>query len=96
MGKQSGECQKNTENAKEFETESVGTGRKRVEEVKEAEGISEGVKGLDVEQDILSAVEATTDAVKGDGTDHMKSEVHESLDDGSEKLMKLQMNSGAG
>lgn len=86
MGNSLENVRKNTENAKEFETKALERGESVVEEVKEAEGILEGVKGLDVEQDILSAVEATTDAVKGDGTDHMKSEVHESLDDGSEKV----------
>lgn len=86
MGNSLENVRKNTENAKEFETKALERGESVVEEVKEAEGILEGVKGLDVEQDILSAVEATTDAVKGDGADHMKSEVHESLDDGSEKV----------
>ena len=86
MGNSLENVRKNTENAKEFETKALERGESVVEEVKEAEGILEGVKGLDVEQDILSAVEATTDAVKGDGTDYMKSEVHESLDDGSEKV----------
>ena len=86
MGNSLENVRKNTENAKEFETKALERGESVVEEVKEAEGILEGVKGLDVEQDILSAVEATTDAVKGDGTDHMKSEVHESLDDGAEKV----------
>ena len=86
MGNSLENVRKNTENAKAFETKALERGESVVEEVKEAEGILEGVKGLDVEQDILSAVEATTDAVKGDGTDHMKSEVHESLDDGSEKV----------
>lgn len=86
MGNSLENVRKNTENAKEFETKALERGESVVEEVKEAEGILEGVKGLDVEQDILSAVEATTDAVKGDGTDHMKSEVYESLDDGSEKV----------
>ena len=86
MGNSLENVRKNTENAKEFETKALERGESVVEEVKEAEGILEGVKGLDVEQDILSAVEATTDAVKVDGTDHMKSEVHESLDDGSEKV----------
>lgn len=86
MGNSLENVRKNTENAKEFETKALERGESVVEEVKEAEGILEGVKGLDVEQDILSAVEATTDAVKGDGTDHMKSEVHESLDDGLEKV----------
>lgn len=86
MGNSLENVRKNTENAKEFETKALERGESVVEEVKEAEGILEGVKGLDVEQDILSAVEATTDAVKGDGTDHMKSEVHEPLDAGSEKV----------
>lgn len=50
MGNSLENVRKNTENAKEFETKALERGESVVEEVKEAEGILEGVKGLDVEQ----------------------------------------------
>lgn len=86
MGNSLENVRKNTENAKEFETKALERGESVVEEVEEAEGTVEGVRGLDVEQEVLSATEEITEGIKGDATEHMRSEVHESLDDGSEKV----------
>lgn len=75
----------NTENAKEYETKALEEGEEVVAEVDEANGTLEGIKGLDIEQGILSAAETVKEGVKDDATEYMREEVHESLEEGKEK-----------
>ena len=89
MGNHLENVRNNTENAKEFETKALEQGESVVDEVEEAEGTLEGVKGLDIEQEMVSAVEITAEEVKTDATEHMHSEVHEGLDDGAEKVNEV-------
>lgn len=89
MGKALENVANNTDMAKESEERALEKGSEVVSEAQEAESILEGIKGIDVEEDIINAAEAGIEGVKDDASEYMGEDVHESIDEASKKVEEV-------
>lgn len=72
---------KNVETAAQIEQRGIEESEKDAAEIREIKSIIEGMdRGVD--EDILEAMDATREAAKSEGADHMRSEVHGTLEEG--------------
>ena len=83
MGSRLEKVTQNVEQAESIEQQGLEQAEQDASEVSEVKSILEGIN-TDVDDDILSAIEATREAVNGEGADHMGSEVHGTLEQGYE------------
>lgn len=81
MGSRVEKVGQNVEKASEMEQRGLEQGEKDASEVKEIKSIIEGMD-KDVDEDIVEAMDATREAAKSEGIDHMDSEVHGQLEEG--------------
>ena len=83
MGSRVEKVGQNVEKASEMEQQGLEQGEKDASEIREIKSIIEGMD-KDVDEDILEAMDATREAAKSEGIDHMDSEVHGQLEQGYE------------
>lgn len=81
MGSRVEKVGKNVEQASEMEQRGIEQGEQDAAEVGEIKSIIEGMD-TDVDEDIISAMEATREAAKSEGADHMNTETHSTLEQG--------------
>lgn len=81
MGSRVEKVGKNVEQASEMEQRGIEQGEQDAAEVGEIKSIIEGMD-TDVDEDIVSAMEATREAAKSEGADHMNTETHGMLEQG--------------
>ena len=81
MGSKVERVAQNVEKAKEIEAQGIEQAEKDASEISEVKGILEGMD-KNVDEDILSAIEATREAAKSEGANHMQSDVHNTLEQG--------------
>lgn len=89
MGKRIENVAVNTDMAKENEERAYEQGLEAVSEAQEAKSILEGIKGMDIEEEVTAAAEVDIEAVKGDATDYMNDEVRKPLDEAGEKVEEV-------
>lgn len=92
MGSRLERVSQNVEQAGSIEQRGLEQAEQDASEVSEVKSILEGIN-QDVDDDILSAIEATREAAKSEGSDHMSSEVHSTLEEGYD-LAGEAMNEG--
>lgn len=83
MGSRLEKVRQNVEKASRIEQKGVEQGERDASEVREIKSIIEGMD-RDVDDDIVEAMEATREAAKSEGADHMKAEAHRTLESGYE------------
>lgn len=83
MGSRVEKVGQNVERAAEVERQGIEQGEKDASEIREIKSILDGMD-KDVDEDIVEAMDATREAAKGEGIDHMNSEVHGTLEEGYE------------
>ncbi|MCI8736644.1 MAG: hypothetical protein HFI11_06630 [Lachnospiraceae bacterium] len=81
MGSRLEKVRQNVENASRIEQKGVEQGERDASEVREIKSIIEGMD-RDVDDDIVEAMEATREAAKSEGADHMRTETHRTLESG--------------
>ena len=81
MGSRVEKVEQNVEKATEMEYRGLEQAEKDASEVREIISIIEGMNN-DVDEDIVEAMEATREAAKSEGIEHMDSEVHGQLEEG--------------
>lgn len=81
MGSRVEKVGKTVEQASELEQCGIEQGENDASEVSEIKSIIEGMD-TDVDEDIVEAMEATREAAKNEGADHMRTETHEMLEEG--------------
>lgn len=81
MGSRVEKVGKTVEKASQLETRGIEQGEKDASEVSEIKSIIEGMD-TDVDEDIVEAMEATREAAKNEGADHMRTETHGMLEEG--------------
>lgn len=81
MGSKLENVKKNVEKASEMEARGLEQGEKDSSEVKEIKSIIDGMD-KEVDDEIVAGMEATKEAAKGEGAQHMESVVHGMLDEG--------------
>lgn len=81
MGSRVEKLRQNVEKAEKMEYRGLEQAEKDASEVREIISIIEGMN-TDVDEDIIEAMEATREAAKSEGVEHMDSEVHGQLEEG--------------
>lgn len=81
MGSRVEKVGKIVEQASELEQRGIEQGEKDTAEVSEIKSIIEGME-KDVDEDIVEAMDATREAAKSEGADHMRAETHGMLEEG--------------
>lgn len=94
MGSKLENVANNTDMAKENEERALEKGSEVVSEVQEAKSILEGIKGMDIEEELIDAAEVGQEAVTDDATAYMNDDVHESIDDAGENVEEVTSESG--
>lgn len=89
MGKALESVAANTDMAKESEERALEKGAEVVNEAQEAKSILEGIKGIDVEEEVIDAAEAGIEGVKDDASEYMGDNVHEFIDEAGEKVEEV-------
>lgn len=89
MGKALKEVTANTDMAKESEEKALEKGAEAVSEAQEAKSIYEGIRGCDVEEEVIDAAEAGIEGVKDDAGQYMKDDAHELIDEAGEKVEEV-------
>lgn len=83
MGSKVEKVRQNVEKASQMEQKGVEQGEKDASEVREIKSIIEGMD-RNVDDDIIEAMEATREAAKNEGANHMRTETHRMLESGYE------------
>lgn len=81
MGSRVEKVGRTVEQASQLEQRGIEQGEQDASEVREIKSIIEGMD-RDVDEDIVQAMEATREAAKGEGADHMRTETHSMLEEG--------------
>ena len=81
MGSRVEKVGKTVEQASQLEQRGIEQGERDASEVSEIKSVIEGMD-TDVDEDIISAMEATREAAKSEGADHMNTETHSMLEEG--------------
>lgn len=81
MGSRVEKVGKTVEQASQLEQRGIEQGEKDASEVSEIKSIIEGMD-TDVDEDIVEAMDATREATKNEGADHMRTETHGMLEEG--------------
>ncbi|MBR4027685.1 MAG: hypothetical protein IKJ01_09100, partial [Lachnospiraceae bacterium] len=81
MGSRVENVGKKVEQASQLEQSGLEQGEKDAAEVSEIKSIIESMD-TDVDEDIVEAMEATREAAKSEGADHMRTKVHTMLEQG--------------
>lgn len=89
MGNKLESVRNNLEQAKDRHADSLEMAREDAEEMKEIRSIISEIP-RDIDSDLLEQIETVSDASTQEGTDHMESEVHGVLDEGTDIASDVQ------
>lgn len=81
MGSRLENVRKNVEQAERLEWRGLERAEQDAAEIREIKSVIGGME-RDVDEDILQSIEATREAAKNEASDHMRGEVHNTLEEG--------------
>ena len=81
MGSIFEKVKKNVEQAEQLEWRGLERAEQDAAEIREIKSIIGGME-RDVDEDILQSIEAIKEAAKNEASDHMRGEVHNTLEEG--------------
>lgn len=86
MGRKIEKVSKTVDMAKVNDERAIEKGAEAVSEAQEAKSILEGIKAMDVEEEVQDATDTSIEAVKGDAGEYMSGDVHESIDEAEKQV----------